>query len=124
MAVRQPDSTGPAQELDDPKVVTQARYANERTFLAWIRTSLVLTSTGLAITELLPQFDVAAGRRVVGLPLIALGTITAAVSYRQWLGNERALRRGRPLPPSRLPVLVAVGVTAVAALALVLSALR
>jgi putative membrane protein len=79
---------------------------------------------GLAIAELLPRFDVAGGRRAVALPLIALGTITAAVSYRQWRTNERALRRGWPLPTSRLPVLVAVGVTAVAALALVLSALR
>jgi putative membrane protein len=110
--------------VDDPKASAQARYANERTFLAWIRTSLALTATGLAISQLLPRFDVAAGRRVVGLPLIALGTITAAVSYRQWLVNERALRHGWALPVSRLPVLVAVGVTAVAALALVLSALR
>ena len=30
-------------------------YANERTFLAWNRTSLALIATGVAATQLLPE---------------------------------------------------------------------
>jgi inner membrane protein YidH len=90
-------------------------YANERTFLAWIRTALGLMTAGLAITQLLPPFDFPAGRRLIGLPLIALGIVIAITSYWQWRANERAMRLGQPLPASPLPRIVAVvvGVCAV-----------
>jgi putative membrane protein len=109
------DELGPAD--------SQLRQANERTFLAWIRTSLALTATGLAVTELLPHFHTGGGRRAVGLPLIALGMCTAALSYREWRTNERAVVNREVVPLSHLPIFVAVGVAVVAALALVLVAL-
>ena len=96
-------------------------YANERTFLAWIRTSLGLITAGLAITQLLPPFDVPGGRRLIGLPLIALGVVIALVSYRNWQGNERAMRLGRPLPRSALPKVAAIVVSLVAVVGLVLA---
>ena len=97
-------------------------YANERTFLAWNRTALALVTAGLAITQLLPPFDVPGGRRMIGVPLIVLGIIIAVSSLRQWRGNEKAMASGEPLPPSRVPVLVAavIGITAVIALVLAL----
>jgi putative membrane protein len=95
-------------------------YANERTFLAWIRTALGLMTAGLAITQLLPPFDFPGGRRLIGLPLIALGTLIAGVSYWQWRANERAMRLGRPLPGSLLPRVVAVVVGACAVVGTVL----
>jgi putative membrane protein len=105
---------------DDPDV--RFSYANERTFLAWNRTSLALVTAGLAITQLLPPFDLPGGRRLIGLPLIALGTLTAFSSYRQWVRNERAMRTGEPLPPSPLPRLLAVVIGVSAAVAFVLAA--
>src|SRR6266542_1959938 len=83
-------------------------FANERTFLAWIRTSLALVAAGVAVTQVLPAFRIAGGRRVLGLPLIALGAVLAFTSYWHWEASERALRLGRPLPPSRLPQILAV----------------
>lgn len=96
-------------------------FANERTFLAWCRTALALMTAGLAITQLLPPFDVPGGRRVIGVPLISAGTLIAAGSLFQWARNERAMRLGRPLPRSILVPGVAgvVAVTAAAALVLI-----
>jgi putative membrane protein len=97
-------------------------YANERTFLAWIRTSLGLVTAGLAITQLLPPFDFPGGRRLIGLPLIALGVVIAVLSLHNWHRNERAMRLGRPVPRSILPALSAVVVSLVAVAGLVLVA--
>lgn len=96
-------------------------YANERTFLAWNRTALALIGVGLAVANLLPPFEFAWGRRMIALPLIALGGIVSAVSLAEWIANERAMRRGERLPGSRLPVLLAVVVAAVAILAAIVS---
>lgn len=96
-------------------------YANERTFLAWNRTALAMVTAGLAITQLLPPFDIPGGRRMIGLPLIALGTVVSIASLLQWRRNELAMRRGEPLPPSILPKLVAVVVGISALIALVLA---
>src|SRR3970282_1465275 len=85
-------------------------FANERTFLAWIRTSLALSAGGLAVVELLPQF---VGRDVLGILLLVLGFLTAATSCRRGPPKDRALRRAAPFPASRLPRLLAAGVAVV-----------
>jgi putative membrane protein len=103
-------------------------FANERTFLAWSRTSLALVVAGLGIVQLLPPFPgVPVGRYLLGLPLIILGAVLAVVAYVEWLRNQRALRCGLPLPRSILPWLLAatIGVMAViSALIVLLSATR
>lgn len=96
-------------------------FANERTFLAWIRTALGLVTAGLAITQLFPTFDFPGGRRLVGLPLIALGVVIAIFSFSMWQQNERAMRQQRPLPKSQLPRIVAVVVSVVAVIGLILA---
>jgi len=98
-------------------------YANERTFLAWNRTALALIATGVAATQLLPKLQVEWGRRLLGLPLIALGAAVAAESFRQWRANERAMRQGEPLPRSWMPLILTLGIVAVGALAVALTAL-
>jgi putative membrane protein len=109
---------GSAPGEPDPRLL----YANERTFLAWIRTSLALVAAGLAIIELLPAFKLVGGRRAVGLPLIALGTWLAAMAFRTWTQNERAMRAGEPLPHNHQVLVLAIGVAVVAFVALILSA--
>jgi putative membrane protein len=97
-------------------------FANERTFLAWNRTALALIATGIAATQLLPNFHVAAGRRILGLPLVGLGAVVAAASLVHWRANERAMRRGDPLPRSPMPFILAVGVVAVGVIGAILAA--
>lgn len=87
--------------------------ANERTFLAWIRTALALAAGGLAVVHLLPEFG---GREPLGIGLLGLSLVTAVASYRRWVLLETSMRRGETLPASRLPALLAVA-TAVFGLA-------
>jgi putative membrane protein len=88
-------------------------FANERTFLAWSRTALALVAAGLAITQLLPPFaGISWGRRSLGVPLIALGAVVAVVSYFDWKRDQRALRFGKPLTRTLLPLLLTVVVAA------------
>jgi putative membrane protein len=103
-------------------------FANERTFLAWSRTALALVVAGLGIVQLLPPFPgVSAGRHLLGVPLIALGAVLAIAAYTEWVRNQRALRRGEPLPLSVMPWILAAtitGIAIIAAIVLLLSALR
>lgn len=103
-------------------------FANERTFLAWSRTALALVVAGLGVVQLLPPFPgVPWGRHLIGVPLIVLGAIVAAAGYVEWTRNQRALRRGVPVPSSVLPVILTVTITCIAvvsAIVLLLSALR
>jgi putative membrane protein len=117
LAALDPDRDGPSDI--DPRF----SFANERTFLAWNRTALALIGVGLAVANLLPPFDFAWGRRMLALPLIALGGVLAIVSLREWAHNERAMRRRQPLPGSRLPMVLAAVVAIVAIMAVVVSAL-
>jgi putative membrane protein len=93
--------------------------ANERTFLAWIRTALALVAGGIAIVQLVPEFSVRGGRHIIGVLLIGLAVVVTASSYLRWLRNEIAMRLDRPLPFSRVPWLVASTVVLVTVLALI-----
>jgi putative membrane protein len=106
----QPD----VEETDpDPRFT----LANERTFLAWIRTALALIAAGLAATQVLPPFEIAGARRVLGLPLMGLGAATAFMSHRRWKQSERALRQGAPLPAPPLVSLLSVVIAIIGLLA-------
>lgn len=88
-------------------------FANERTFLAWNRTALALIAAGLAAAQFL-HFNLHGLRLLIALPLIVLGAVLSAVSYRQWVAAERAMRRGEPPPYSSMPRVLALGITVVA----------
>ncbi len=111
-------------EPDEVEPDVRFTYANERTFLAWNRTALALIATGVAATQLLPKFHIVYGRRLLGLPLIALGAALAITSYRYWQQNERAMRRSEPLPRSPMPLVLSIGIGVIAIIAVILGALE
>ncbi|HSN10598.1 MAG TPA: DUF202 domain-containing protein [Propionibacteriaceae bacterium] len=94
--------------------------ANERTFLAWIRTALALVAGGVAVIKLVPSFSIAGGRHLLGVPLVLLSLLLSLSAYRHWVLAERAMRLNRPLPPSILPPLLAGALSLITVVALVL----
>jgi putative membrane protein len=98
--------------------------ANERTFLAWIRTALGLLAGGVAVRQLVQPFDIAGARTLLALLAIAGSAVLAIGGYLRWVGVQRAVRRGDPLPPARLVPVVAIGLLLVALVAFVLVALE
>ena len=91
--------------------------ANERTFLAWIRTALALVAGGIAVDQFLTGLRWAA-RTTIAVVLLAGAALCAVRAINHWVRCERAMRRGEDLPASRFPVLLATG-TAVASLVVI-----
>ncbi len=112
--------------LDSPVVGEQPDYrfslANERTFLAWIRTALALVAGGLACAQFLPRLPIAHLREAIAVALLVLGGVVAVRAVNHWGRTERAMRLGRDLPVSRFPAVLAI-VVALGALLLVVAVL-
>ncbi|MCS0636075.1 DUF202 domain-containing protein [Streptomyces sp. LP05-1] len=88
--------------------------ANERTFLAWLRTALALVGGGFAVDQFLPELRWGV-RVALALALLGAGALCALRAVNHWVRAERAMRRGEDLPVSRFPVLLGLLVGAVAA---------
>ncbi|MHC6225187.1 YidH family protein [Pseudomonas sp. X10] len=85
--------------------------ANERTFLAWIRTALALLASGIAVEAFtLELFSPGAKRRLV-VGLLGLSLIVSLNAFWRWLSVERALRQQAVLPVSLLTPLLSLGCT-------------
>lgn len=94
--------------------------ANERTFLAGVRTALALLAAGVAVIQFLPAAIPRPARLVLGLLLIGLALLLAATSHRRWRRVERAMRLGEPLPPSWTTWIVGTGLSVAAVITAVL----
>ena len=83
--------------------------ANERTFLAWIRTSLALLAAGVALEAL--GFPQSPGfRAAAAVVFIALGMVAAGRAWFGWVAAESALRRNTALPAPALGLVIVVGI--------------
>jgi putative membrane protein len=82
-------------------------FANERTFLSWIRTALSLLAAGVAVQALSAPIEHHL-RSAACIVLIALSFVSSIQAWVGWLRSERAMRKGEPLPAARAaPVLTA-----------------
>lgn len=93
--------------------------ANERTFLAWIRTSLAMVAGGIAVEAFTAELFDPELRKTVSVLLLLLGLVTGGGSFFRWLNVERAMRRQAPLPAPLLAPVLAVGGALVAAVLIV-----
>jgi putative membrane protein len=96
--------------------------ANERTFLAWIRTALAMIVAGVVAAKGL-DFRHELARWAVAGPPIAIGTLVALDSHRRWRSYEAAIRQGQPITPGRDLAALAMAIAAYALMVLVVTAL-
>jgi putative membrane protein len=108
------------EDQDETEPDYRFTLANERTFLAWIRTSLGLVAGGVAVHQLVPGLSVPGARTALAVMSLALAGVLAGTSYPRWRRSQQAMRRGQPLPRSRMLVVVTVGVLLITAFTAVL----
>jgi putative membrane protein len=104
-------------EGDDPD--PRFTLANERTFLAWIRTALALVAAGIGTEAFLRDVELIA-RQLLATALVASGVVVSATAFRRWYRAELALRRREPLPVPALAPLLAYGIAVLSIAALVI----
>jgi putative membrane protein len=92
--------------------------ANERTFLAWVRTALALLAGGVGLEALkIPAHD---GLRLAAAGvLLVLGLLAIVQGWIGWARTERSLRLARAIPGPTVGIVIAVGVLVAAALVVV-----
>lgn len=109
MGARKPESVYGVGDEPDPRF----SLANERTFLAWVRTSLAIVAGAIALHSLkVPETSWV--RKVLVVVLLAFAALFATSAALRWRRTERAMRLREPLPSLWQADLIAVGVVGVA----------
>lgn len=87
-------------EESKPARSVDARFtlAAERTMLAWLRTALGLVAAGVAVLHVIGAFTSPVLQTVLGVGLILLGAVCAAVGGRRWYQVTHALEHGGRMP--------------------------
>lgn len=108
----------PGGDEPDPRFT----LANERTFLAWIRTSLAFLAGGIALEAFAADSFPAGLRQAIAIMVICIGLLISAGAVFRWLRIETSMRHHRPLPfPAIIPVLGIGGALAAAVIVVVLA---
>jgi len=117
------DRPGPP-DADEADPDYRFTLANERTFLAWMRTALGLLAGAVALVHVAGNDHASTTQRTLAVVLACLGILVCATSIRRWQVVQRAMRRGEDLPRSHQPLVlgVAVGLVGVAVVVLLLHA--
>lgn len=83
--------------------------ANERTFLAWIRTSLAFLAGGIAVEAFTEDLFSEPMRTSLAVVLLLLGVLISAGAAWRWAGVERSMRHKTPLPLPLIVPLLGIG---------------
>ena len=97
--------------------------ANERTFLAWVRTSIALMGFGFVIVKFalfIKQISVALGEKsviqskgysaIIGVLMVAFGGIMATLAYMRYRNIQKQLNANTYFPSNWLSVLVTLSI--------------
>lgn len=81
--------------------------ANERTFLAWIRTALAILAGAIALRQLANYVDTQLPIKAFSVILSVVAGLTGVASYCRWRSNEIAMRTEASLSPPFLGLYLA-----------------
>jgi putative membrane protein len=97
-----------------PDVGYTSVLANERTYLAWIRTSLGLIAGGVALDQFVASEKGSVVVAVIAFIVIALGAVVALIGIIEWNRTNSAMDVGNPIPRSPVTPLLGIAVMIVA----------
>lgn len=102
-----------------------AHLANERTYLAWVRTGIVVITLGFAVARfglaLTNVIDVIPGIRyssVVGITLVFLGGVIELFAFFRYRNNQEMITANRYAPTSAAEAILSLAVFLLAILIL------
>lgn len=93
---------------DNLDVDVRFLLANERTLLAWIRTSLAVEAGGLALAA------VHKDHQYIGIVVLLLGALVALIGYHRFRVADRSIRNHHLPPAGSGPTIQVFGIVAVA----------
>jgi putative membrane protein len=111
MSSQEPPSAANLESADRAR----DHLANERTFLAWVRTALGMLAGGVALHALQVP-DTLWLRTTLAVALVLFGALTTVLALVRWARVERAMRTGQPMPSFGLGVVLTGAVVVGAAL--------
>lgn len=82
--------------------------ANERTFLAWIRTALAFLAAAIGIDQLAINIAPEIYRESLALLLSLFSALLAFYAYKRWSHNEKAMRLNTELAYTRTLAVISV----------------
>lgn len=95
--------------------------ANERTFLAWVRTAIGLVAAGVALFHLVDESTTT--MTILALLLLGAGALAVFAGFSHFRRADEAIRTGEPMPTRGVLVVVMTGVVLLAVAAGVVSVL-
>ncbi|HUL57195.1 MAG TPA: DUF202 domain-containing protein [Usitatibacter sp.] len=90
--------------------------ANERTFLAWVRTALALLAGGVLLEQFATRLQPRAVVIGLAIGLAVLSTVLSTIAYFRWKASEIAMRHDQPLPGTIAVPLLATSAALIAAI--------
>jgi len=118
-------------DANKPAINPSDHLANERTFLAWIRTSIALMGFGFVVVKFslfIKQLSVVLSGRVIlpgkgfsasiGIALVAIGALLALLSYLRYQYTEKQLLNKAYYPSSLLSLLLTIAIILISLLLL------
>ncbi|KAI8888208.1 hypothetical protein K501DRAFT_173821 [Backusella circina FSU 941] len=120
--------------LENTVAVARDHMANERTYLAWVRTSLSTISFGVAITQLFkldksilkdPSMadEMAAIGKPLGMSFVVIGMFYMVFAFIRYFHSQVAMTKGY-FPASRGIVILTTGGTLVALISILIVLLQ
>lgn len=95
--------------MPDTPVDYRFLLANERTFLAYVRTALALQVAGLGVLQFLTHGH-GVVRIALGVALVLAGSYVGLTGYHRYRANERAIRAGTDMHSARGTAVLAFAV--------------